>query len=241
MQLKSTFILLLTGLFFWACSPDEDQPNADEVALGLGWQYYPVAVGQYVTYKADSIFHDQPDVSIPGVHDTTSYFIKEYIESEFTDAAGEPALRLERYKKTLEQDPWELRDVWFLKRTRRSIEKTEENVRYIKFGIPVSTTTTWDGNAGNELPEWEYSYDSLYVARTYGDLNFSRTVKVLQRDNKNFVEDELAYEIYAENVGLICRYHRDLDTRLDYTNFPTANNIRLGVEFKWEVIDYGVE
>ncbi len=230
-------LLLLSAIFLFSCVKDDsDTPQPEQ-----GKAFYPTVVGSYIDYRADSIFHDQPDPTIPGTHDTTTYYIRELIESEFIDAADEPALRLERFKKNEESDPWELRDVWFLKRTNRNVQKVEENIRYIKMGFPVASETTWNGNALNELDAWTYRFDSLYVPRTYADQDFTRTVRVLQRENKNFVEDELAYEIYGENIGLIYRYYRDLDTQLNYTNNPIAANIRQGVEFHWEIIAYGNE
>jgi hypothetical protein len=93
----------------------------------------------------------------------------------------------------------------------------------------------------NAKEEWPTFYDSLFVEREIEGFLFPKTIRVLQRDNKNLIEDELAFEIYAEGVGLIKRYERDLTTQLNYVNEPIAENIRLGHEFKWEIIDYGVE
>jgi len=230
-------ILYLSVLVCVSCVRDD----GDTEPANAGYGFFPIAVGTFVEYRADSVYHDQPDPNIPGIHDTTVFFIREVIESEFLDAMGETSLRIERYTRSNEEEEWNLSDVWFAKRTDRNAQKVEENNRFVKLGFPVSAPATWDGNALNTLGPWIYQYDSLFQERTYNEIVFPQTIKVLQRDNKNFVEDELAFEIYAADVGLIYRYFRDLDTRLDYTNFPTAANIRLGVEFKWEILDYGVQ
>jgi hypothetical protein len=230
------FFAILSIILLAGCANDEPAALPD-----VGYDYFPVAIGTFVEYRADSIYHDQPDVNIPGVHDTTSYFIREVIESEFKDAANESSLRLERYKRNTESEPWTLIDVWFQKRTASNAQKVEENTRYIKLAFPVRAGSTWDGNALNVLDTWQYIIDSVNVSRNYGSLSFDQTATVVQRVNKNFVEDELAYEIFAPGAGLIYRYHRDLDTRFEYIDNPVAQNIRLGIEFKWEIIAYGVE
>lgn len=231
-------VACLTILALNACVKDDDN---QDINLDPGYGYFPIDIGHYVVYKADSIWHDNPTEDSPGVHDTTSYFIKELIESEFQDASGETSMRLERFKRNSEDEPWNLADVWFISRNNLNGQKVEENVRYVKMGFPISASSSWDGNALNIRDSWTYRYDSLYVDRIYHEVNYPRTVKVLQRDNKNFVEDQLAYEIYAPEVGLIYRYHRDLTTRLNYTNAPTAENIRFGIEFRWEILEYGQE
>lgn len=234
----SILIFAAAALALVGCASDDDGSPVD---LDLGYGYFPIAIGHFVEYRADSIWHDNPSDDAPGVHDTSHYFIKEQIESAFQDAAGETSYRLERYKRQSETDPWNLVDVWFVKRTAMNAQKVEENLRYVKMGFPISSGSTWNGNALNAEEAWTYRYDSLYHDRTYGTTLYPATVKVLQRDNKNFVEDQLAYEIYAPEVGLVKRYHRNLTTRLDFTQNPIAENIRFGIEFQWEVVRYGVE
>ncbi len=229
--------MVFAVMALWQCSSDDP----GDVNLDPGFGYFPVEIGHYVVYKADSIWHDNPTEGVPGVHDTSSYFIKELIESDFTDASGGLSQRLERYKRHTSDEPWRLVDVWFISRNSLNAQKVEENVRYIKMGFPIAPGSTWDGNALNINDRWTYRYDSLYVDRIYGNTQYPRTVKVLQIDNKNFVEDQLAYEIYAPQVGLVLRYHRNLVTRLNYANQPTAQNIRSGNEFRWEVLEYGKE
>lgn len=230
-------LILVSFILLSACSDDS---GGDE-NLDLGYDYFPVELGSFVEYRADSIWHDQPDPEIEGIHDTSSYFIREVIESEIEDAEGETSLRIERYKRFSENDPWELTDIWFAKRTAENAERVEENVRLIKLAFPIRETVSWDVNALNTRETWQASFDSLGMERTFGDLIFPNTITVDQREFKSLIDDELAYEIYAEDVGLILRYERDLTTQLNYDLEPVAENIRRGHEFKWEIIDYGVE
>jgi len=235
--MRKFLFFLIASFVFVSCTEDD----TDDPELNLGYDYFPVQIGTFVEYRADSIWHDQPDPNIEGIHDTTSYFIREEIESEVLDAQEEPSLRIVRYKRDNPTDDWNLTDVWFAKRTAQNAEKVEENIRYIKLAFPIRESAVWNLNALNAKDEWPAFYDSLFVERQVEGLLFPRTVRVLQRDNKNLIDDELAFEIYAEGVGLIKRYERDLTTQLNFVNEPIAENIRLGHEFKWEIIDYGVE
>ncbi|MCH2213648.1 MAG: hypothetical protein MK086_00620 [Flavobacteriales bacterium] len=234
--MRIAFIVVLS-LSLVACS-DNDQETLE---VNLGYDYFPVEIGSFVEYRVDSIWHNQPEPNIDGIHDTLTYFLKEVVESEFLDAEEENSLRIERFKKSSKEEEWKLIDIWLAKRGRSSAEKVEENLRYIKLAFPLAITASWDLNALNAKETWQTRYDSLFLERTINDHLFERTITTVQRENKNLIDDELAYEVYAEDVGLIIRYERDLETQLNFDIEPVASNIRSGHEFYWEVIDYGVK
>ncbi len=234
--MKHLLFLICIGLIFAGCGDDAEIYDVD-----LGYDYFPTEIGSYVVYKADSIYHDQPVQAIPGIHDTTSYFIKEILDSEFLDAEDVISIRITRFKKDSLHHDWTLVDVWFSRRNVRNAEKVEENRRFIKLGFPISKFSSWDGNALNDLDSWEYEYDSLGMDRSYGGLSFLNTITVSQRNYLTEVNDEFAYEVYASNVGLIYRKHKELFTRPSYLNDRVAENIIRGNEFTWEVIEYGME
>lgn len=223
-------------LIWAACSEPVNTPIPNP-----GYAYFPVDTGRYVVYKVDSIYHDQPDVTIPGIHDTSHYFLKEVIDSEFLDAQNEKSQRILRYKRARQTDDWVLTDVWYAKRNPNNAERVEENRRYVKMGFPINSFSTWNGNALNNLEQWRYEYDSLYISKSYGDLAFAKTVTVFQRDFLTEVNDQYAYEVYAENVGLVFRYYKNLFTRPSYLNNRIAKNIISGNEFTWQIVDYGIE
>ena len=237
MRFKYVFGLLAIVFLAASCSDD----NIDDIPANPGYAYFPIETGTFVIFKADSIYHDQPLSNVQGIHDTTHYFIKELIDSVFTDAAEEESQRVLRFKRNDETQPWVLSDAWFSKRTASNAQRVEENRRYVKLGFPISLFSNWNGNALNDLDEWRCEYDSLYTAKTIGDLSFPKTVTVLERNFLTEVNDEFAYEIYAENVGLVFRHHKVLFTRPSYLNNRVAQNIISGYEYKWEIVDYGIE
>ncbi len=236
-SIRQVFVLVLSGVLFASCVEDDNGGPLPD----LGYDFFPLVAGAYFEYRVDSMYHDQPSPDIPGIHDTAHYFVKEVYDTFVTDGVGDPAMRIERYKRFNDTLPWIIFDVWTAKLTARNAQRVEENRRYIKLGFPISIGTEWDANALNILDTWTCSYDSMEVARDIADLHFERTIRVNQRDFKNLVDDEYAYEIYAADVGLVRRYYRDLTTQVNYVNNPVAANIRNGFEYHMEIIDYGVE
>lgn len=214
-----------------ACSKDEENPEID-----LGYDYFPIEIGQFVEYKVDSIAYD-----LEGDHDTSSYYVREVIESEIIDALKEPALRIERYKKDSLNHEWELVDIWSAKRTTNNAQRVEEDKRYLRLVFPVTNSAQWDGNALNTEEEWRHVYTEIGASKSYGDLSFSNTITVLQREFKSLIDDQYAYEVYAPGVGLIEKYYKVLETNTDYIIDPIGENIRGGVEYHFRIIDYGEE
>lgn len=189
------------------------------------YDYFPIEIGSYVTYDVEENIYDLQSTS-------ETYQIKELIESEFVDNLGRPSLRIERYKRATADDEWKIKDVWHSTRTTSQAEKTEENVRYVKMSFPIRNYQEWDGNIYNTENEWLYFYDSIGDSRTINGLSFDETVKVVQRENFNLIEQEEAYEIYANGVGLIYRKLIDLDFNDDQTT---------GRELYQTITSYGKE
>jgi hypothetical protein len=234
--MKRIMLAIFIAGFFVQCADD-----ASDEAVDLGYAFFPLKEGAYYTFKADSIYHDQPVATIPGIHDTSSYYIKEVYDSFFLDAEEKENMRIVRYKKDSLHHDWQITDVWFARLNALNAERVEEDMRFIKLGFPISPFSSWDSNALNTLDPWDSDYDSLYMARTIGELEFENTIRVNQHQFRTEINDELSFEIYAEDVGLVKRFHKELYTRPAYINYPIAANIINGSEYTWEIIDYGEE
>ncbi len=227
--MKKYLPILILAVFLASCSKDEETSQVD-----LGYDYFPVQIGQFVEYAVDSIAYDSE-----GEHDTTSYYVREVIESEVLDALDETAYRIERYKKDSLNQNWELVDIWSSKRTSINAQRVEEDKRYIRLVFPITSTAEWDGNALNSQDDWMHSYMDIGVAKPYDSLSFTNTITVLQREFISLINDEYAYEVYAPNVGLIEKYFKVLTTTPDYSLEPTGENITGGVEYHFRIMNYG--
>jgi hypothetical protein len=196
--------------------PDVVQPTK------LYTEYFPFKLGAWVEYDVTSIIHTNLG------SDTTHYILKEIYTEEFIDNSGNLALRIERLRKPTISDSYTIKDVWYANKSNLRAEKVEENIRFFKLMFPVVKGKKWNGNAFNNLDKWDYTYDSVHVFKQFNGLNFDSTVTVNQIDNVNPFQRQIAYEIYANHVGLI---------RKSYINI--SNNV--GEELEMTVIAYGVE
>lgn len=202
---KYIFLLcLLAGIVIHSCKKD------DEVvpAINFGYNYFPGGIGSYVIYEVDSIHYDDAG-HFP--HDTTRYQLKELIASTFTDNAGRPTLRIERYYKIYNDSvpydslPWIGPRVWTANKTTSTLEKKEENITFLKLVFSVKEGKKWNGNSFNSLGEKEYEIISADIAEIINAMNFDSVVTVKQFEQINIIEHRYEAEKYARNVGLICK------------------------------------
>ncbi len=183
-------MLLLTAV---ACrQKDAPLPN-------LGYSYAPATVGNWIEYDITEIYLDAQLEQA----DTFHYQLREVKESRFNDDQNRPSIRLERYIRTDVTQPWVIHSVWYSTRTERGFETMEENLRYLRLVFPVNADQRWNGNVHNTLSNWNYRYLDLHRPMTIGGLSYDSTLTVLQRNVRNFVEQQHAFEIYAAGRGLV--------------------------------------
>lgn len=185
------------------------------------YTYFPTEIGSWTEYEVREILHESNIGS-----DTSYYYLKEIITEEFIDNQGRVTFRVERYKKDSLNQDYTISDVWYSNLTNTTAEKVEENVRFVKLNFPVSENSVWDGNSYNTEIEWDYQYDSLHMERSYNNLYFDSTIKVDQIDNVNPIQNQVAFEVYANYIGLI---------RKSYTNIENGD----GRELEMTIINYG--
>ena len=192
------------------------------------YNYFPLEIGAWIEYDVVDIIHSELG------SDTAEYQLKEIAAEEFLDNEGRLTYRIERYWRDDSNANWSAKDVWYSNITRTTAEKVEENMRFTKLIFPINISKYWDGNAYNNLEEWEYYYDSLHKPKLINNLSFDSTITVIQRDNENVVEYEKVKEIYAVDIGLIYKSHIDLDI-----NLSNILDINSGRELEMTVTAYG--
>lgn len=218
-------ILILLFLFsFISCKKPEN-----ELPVYLGYDYFPQDTSHFITYRATVITYD--DFYDPPQIDTSVFLIKEVNESYFYDNEGRKCIRLERLRKDHDTTSWFLSDVWTACVTNKWVEKTEENVKYIKLTFPLKEGAFWDGNISNTLEETEYSIENLHNPYSIEGFSFDSTVIVMQKEDKSLISQELQYEIYAKNIGMIFKKHLSIETE-------TNGEVRSGIDLTYEIIDY---
>ena len=209
-------------ILFFGCKKSNTE------SVNYYYSYFPLEVDAWIEYDVLDIIHSQLG------SDTAVYQLKEIITEEFLDNEGRLTYRIERYWRDDSNANWSIKDVWYSNKTTTTAEKVEENVRFTKLIFPINTAKYWDGNAFNNLEEWEYYYDSLHKPKLINNLSFDSTITVIQRDNQNVVQYEKVKEIFAVDIGLIYKSHIDLDI-----NLSNILDINSGRELEMTVTAYG--
>jgi len=222
--LKKNLLILILFFTFFSCKKDKSVSEP----IDLGYGYFPLKTGSWIVYDADSIIYDEFKKSV----DTIRFELKELIESNFTDTAGRPSQRIEIYKRKNNSEKWILTDVWFATRTATRAEKVEENVRFVKLNFPVKGGKKWNGNAFNNMEDWQYEYTEIDKSEEINKLNFDSTLTVRQIDDVNFISQKTYKEKYAKNVGLL--YRQAIDVALD-----PAKNRTSGFQYTQKIKEFG--
>ena len=215
----------------------------------IGYEYFPTELGNYIEYKVDSIWQDDPVGSIG--YAEAHYFLRDVNESNFIDEENRNAVRVERYTRQRPLADWRIKDVWHRVRPAKVAEQNEENVVFVKHNFPVKEGKIWDGNSRNTLqtlqeiyrqnsiPEvWDYEYKNVHEPYSVNGLTFDSTVTVLQMDRPAiFGLNVFAQEVYAKDIGLV---HKQLNI-FDIQQDPNNPNDRDTVGFRYEMVitDFG--
>ena len=226
-MLKWVYIIIV-GWFILSCGKDDNTPPMDFYET-----YFPLSSGVYVDYHVREIIHDEL-ASNP--HDTSTYYLRTQISDTVIDNQGRLAYKFMRLTRMDTTDTWEISDVWTTIRNNNNIELTEENQRKVKLVLPPNNFTIWDANAYNTLNTMNCFYEDIHQPFSINSFNFDSTIKVQQEDVLNLVSYRKKYEVYANHVGLIQKYYKDLVI----SNFDTLN-ISSGIELIYNCIDFGVE
>jgi len=197
--------------------------EVDVEVIQFGYEYFPTSVGSYRIYLVDSIGHDITS-------DTSQFQIMEVVEDEFTDNLGQPTFSIGRYKRYTSSGDWLFQTVWVEKKTSTFAQRVENNKRYIRLVFPISDESAWDGNAFNNEDPWNYTYSGIGSSRYVGPFNLPNTLTVNQRNYVNLVDQEIAYEVYAKDIGLVYKKLIDLNIQQDGLT---------GIELEMSILSYG--
>ncbi len=216
-------LMVLTLSFFAGCKKDSDLPPTD-----MGYRYYPIQPGHWISYQVDSIAWDDFTATV----DTFQFQIMERFESEFIDDQGRNSIRIERYKRDGDTSSWAIKDVWYSCRTTTTVEKTEENIRLLKMIFPIEDHKQWNGNIYNTLEAQDYEYTDVHTPMQYGSFHFDSTTRVLQREEYTQISENLEEEVFATGVGLVYKRYVNLE------KLPTGQ-ITKGTDFTYQIIGWG--
>jgi hypothetical protein len=212
-------------------------------AAERGESYYPYSENLWWEYDVDSTYYN--DFSGDTVQAT--FILREEFDSFFVANNGEMAIRIERYRRVNESDPWQGPRIWWTYVTVDGAVKVEENVPYVKVNFPVKEGNEWNGNRLNFMESWDFVYESVDEPLTVNGNSFDSTTSILQISEETLLEKRFYKEKYARNVGLIEKSVTDIRGYTDSDNIPDTivkplmNRIKSGVVITQKIRDWGVQ
>lgn len=234
--------LIFLFVLFFSCKKTKQN------SIDLGTDYYPVSIGNWIEYDVDSITFS--DFTTPTSIDTSSFKIKETVESSFLDLNDEENFRVEEFKKN-DSTSWQINNIFSLKKSNINIEKVENDLRYIKLVFPPEENKTWDGNIYIDVVDqplldflnpdkyaWEYTYSSIDENLVVGTYTFDSCVTIIQIDEENLFEKKYSKEIYAKNVGLVYKELIILETQAPPSSASFLDRAENGFVLKYTISDY---
>ncbi len=200
--------LFVLSFSFFSCEKETEKLDEEF----FGYEYYPVSVGNEWVYKVDSLLYSNDGI----FKDTASWYIREKITKIHKVGNEENNYVVER-SKSKDNINWTISDIWTIKKTDSNIQKTEENLTFIKLIFPPKKGKGWDGNAfinpGAEVSvfgenfkmfeNWSYKITEEIPSMNLGGKTYDNVIKVREVDEESIVNLKRSYAHYAKGVGLI--------------------------------------
>lgn len=239
-MIKNKLIPFLLTFFMTGCTNTyvEPDPNA------LGYEYYPVAVGDYRIYDVTGINFKN------NVGDTTRYQMREVVDTFFVDQTNTLNYKIVRATRQDESAVWVEDSVMLVAKSTSSVILTKDNTKYVKLVFPVKEGAVWLGDAYNnhvinaleeDPAKRKEPYTYTHVGKPFrfngktlketadGSLNFGETVTVVQgTPTNNLVQLDERKEVYANGIGRVYR----LFNRVVYCNDSESKSCPFGEEYK---------
>jgi hypothetical protein len=228
-------ILFLLAVMLASCKKDA---TTSTTTSGVYTDYYPLKIGSSHTYLVDSIYYND----FTGLTEIYQYQLKEVITETFLDESGQTNYRMERYCKFKPSESalydtlsWEFKNIWFVTLTSVSIQRVEENVRFVNLTNPVKEGVSWDGNSFNILSKFDYTYQD------FGEtlLDNVNSVRVVQLDIENKIEKQYYEQVFAKDIGLVKYYYIDIESQT-ISDIPIVDRIEKGIQFTKLLIDHSI-
>jgi hypothetical protein len=195
----------------------------------------PLETGRFIIYDVT-----EQRYSLTAAPTTTTYQLKESIGAAYTDVTGQPAYRLQRFRRPNAQATWATDSLWTARLTNRAAIRTENGADFVKLQFPLIDRDRWNGNQYNRFGEETYQLRNLGKPYTVGNQSFEQSVQVVQRDDSTLVGRDRRVDVYARQVGLVYRENTQLQYCATGTCIGKAQ-IDFGVRRVFRIVSYGKE
>ncbi|MCC6816199.1 MAG: hypothetical protein IT267_07305 [Saprospiraceae bacterium] len=242
--LFAAFVLLL--IINFSCKEENIILTEEQ----LGYNYFPVQIGDSKIYKTDSIYFQKSN-SI--YNDTSTSFTMELVSDTFRRSDGNLVYNISVFNRKDESKDWVLVDNYFIIKTKSNIEKQEDGLNYIKLIFPIRKFVSWNGNIqlsqenqlkinGEFFQPFKYwngtSYYYKDIQENYSQLNklYPQVAIVEEIDYDDDLNRIYSEARYALNVGLIYREFWILSTEVINPELSWIEKAQYGIILKQALI-----
>ncbi|MFQ3579307.1 MAG: hypothetical protein SNJ71_04095 [Bacteroidales bacterium] len=187
-------LIFLTFLFgLYSCRETNKYPEIRK----MGYEYFPIKTGAWIEYEVEHIKIDAPSQ----VFDTIRYKLREYITEKLPDSITGQRFKIERF--ILKKDSWDIKDVWWVEKSKTNVVVNEENILKVKQVYPLESRSEWNGNSLNTLEKEQYKVIGLDLKDTIKTKLFDSVLTVEQKNFESLFEKKYKAEKYAKNIGMV--------------------------------------
>ncbi|MBO0931279.1 hypothetical protein [Fibrella aquatilis] len=172
----------------------------DVTVADPGTDYAPLEAGRFIIYDVT-----EQRYSLTAPPATSTYQLKETVGSPYADVTGQPAFRLQRYRRANAQASWQVDSLYTARNSAQAAIRTENGADFVKLVFPLAERTEWNGNAYNQFQKDVYSLRQVRKPYTVGAQTFAETATVVQHSDSNLVTQDKRVEVYAKQIGMVYR------------------------------------
>ncbi|QJD80052.1 hypothetical protein [Spirosoma rhododendri] len=222
------YLLLLSFVWLLSC---QREPVAD---TGPWYDYAPVATGRYNIYDVS-----EQRYALNAAPLQRTYQVKEVVGTPYTDATGQPAYRLLRYRRASATTDWQLDSIWAVQRTDNQLLRTENGQAFVSLLFPVRERLQWNGNRYNALGEEPYELRNVGLPYRVSDTTYDQTLTVVGQNDSTLVSQDKRLTVFAQQVGIVYRERVQLQFCSSTPACVGTNQIDYGIRQIYRLRQYG--
>lgn len=211
---KALLLLVVLAAFITGCENKYKDPDPQV----MGYDYYPLEVGQYRVYDVKEKRYFGDDRS-----STLQFQVRERVDTSFNDQTGQLVYKIIRSTRSNATSAWLDDSVMTVAKSSSMVMLTKDNTKYVKLVFPVKEGGEWVGDLYNVRQVAEgsggkirsnkevYTYTNVGVNYEVGGQNYPVTATVVQNFYSVSTRLDDRFEVYAEGTGLVHRVFRRID------------------------------